>query len=181
MQHHIRWWITGYIEMPGVFVTSHQTSISTDSTVHVQPVTYRRVHVEQLLVLLAPEKKSAGVVVNHLKVGTRAGGGWMSRPVVEAAEKKAKHGNSDDKIKWSTSSTFQRHIWSEYMVSKVQWHWHRFLLRWQIECFFLTLAWRWLSIGSCSAAFTSTITSLEISFPLRRIKPGSLLHFAIAQ
>lgn len=56
-------------------MTSHQTSISTDSTAHVQPVTYRRVHVEQLLVQLAPEKKSDGVVANHLKVWTRAGGG----------------------------------------------------------------------------------------------------------
>lgn len=52
---------------------------------HVKPETYRRVHVEQLLVLPAPEKEAAGVAGNHLKVGTGVGGGRMSRPVVEAA------------------------------------------------------------------------------------------------
>lgn len=64
------------------------------------PETYRRVHVEQLLVPLAPEEEAAGVVVNHLKVGTRVGGGHMSRPVVEAAAKKVgkKSGNSDGEV-----------------------------------------------------------------------------------
>lgn len=49
--------------------------------------TYQRVHTEDLFVLFVLEEEAIRVLINHLKVRARVGGGHLCCPVVVAVEK----------------------------------------------------------------------------------------------